>query len=117
MKIHTLLLQTSKRNGNLGEILDKPLILTRQPKKTSAIRWRLGDLPLHNYLNLGQIDQNPVMIDEVLQELDLSQPKHLLGEIGIQHLFPQHSKSLLQVLLMLFLDLRVYHHIINENND
>ena len=53
---------------------------------------RLRDLLLDNFLNLVRIEKNPILIEKVPQELDLSQPKFTLGELGIQPLLPQHSK-------------------------
>ena len=64
-KSDILLCRPSQRNRYLEEILNKPQIVTCQPKESPNVRWIPQNLPPHHGLDLGRIDQNTIMVDKV----------------------------------------------------
>ena len=64
--------QPGEGDDNLGEISYKSPIVADQSQKTLDIGRVSRHLPSHNRLNLGRINQNPIVINEVSQELGLS---------------------------------------------
>nr|KAJ0221880.1 hypothetical protein LSAT_V11C200074130 [Lactuca sativa] len=65
-----------------------------QSQEAPNLGWRLWNLPSHHGLDLGRVDQNPVLVDKVSEKLHLAQPKLTLGELGIQALPPQGLQNL-----------------------
>ena len=67
-------------------------VLPNLSQEDPDIRGIFQNLPLHNRLDLGRTDQNPLLVDEMLKELNLSLPKLILRELGIDPLSFQNPQ-------------------------
>ena len=87
-------LSSSDEEGycSLGEIMYESQVLPNLSQEDPDIRGIFQNLPLHNRLDLGRTDQNPLLVDEMSKELNLSLPKLILRELGIDPLSSQNPQ-------------------------
>ncbi|KAJ0734712.1 hypothetical protein HanPI659440_Chr11g0423371 [Helianthus annuus] len=113
----TLLSYNGKRLRNLREILDKPLVVTRQTQELTDFSWSLRCRPILDRVNLGWIDVNSILIDYVAKEMDFTKPKVTFRKLSIKLFCSKEFQNESQMTLVFLLTLGIDQDVVDENNN
>ncbi|KAK9087012.1 hypothetical protein Syun_029406 [Stephania yunnanensis] len=84
IKLCILLSQFCHRSSNLGEVLHKSAIVSRQSQKTANLRNGSRRRPLNHCSNLLWVNSNTGSSNNMPKKSDFRQPKLALAELGKQ---------------------------------